>query len=273
MSIHTWNTNPGDPGAYDEHFWHATSLQNAERIRDAEAIKPDLGKGMNGKGFYCCTRVSDYQKAMALRNDSSNHPYLYLLKVRVKDFYKMEGFFCDGFAGDGSAGDEKAFIASRWAADNVGGCGNKRPDEKVACYEEYLLQQLDTPGWTLPTILPNLRSTKILQTGRTPDVRGKAEFEDEGNFKANRENRDRIWEELWYKAKRNSQHGNMVSGAVSINYISLDHGPRAALLRTIEEITFKQAVGKNICVVAARRFGKAAETFDVEADVDLDEID
>jgi hypothetical protein len=123
-----WQVPAPTPEPRDEVLWHATTYENVVRIRDSDAIKPEYGTGANGVGFYLCPRLSDYQKAMALRVLNSKEVgnatsrKLFLLKILVKGFYTMEPYVGDGLVGNSAQYESFDFVASRWNADVIGDC-------------------------------------------------------------------------------------------------------------------------------------------------------
>ena len=277
VSIKTWNANPDPVGPFDEHFWHATSLANARAIRNAPLIDPSRGKGANGPGFYVCTRISDYQKAMVLRNDDSDHAYLYLLYVRVTNFWRLNPYFSEGFAGDGSEGERSDVIAAMWGPDNTGSCGNKHPNGNYACYEEYQSQQMRTPGWDLPLLTVENRATIVRASGRAPAYIGRSLMRDARP----------TWAEMWRLANLPSPPTGALLGLCPSLYDAvialMDGGAsarvaiRCVLLSAMEELAFKNqqgpiSVGSRICVVGARRFGKLVGGFDADQPITLADI-
>jgi hypothetical protein len=257
----------------DELFWHATTSVNVKRIfGSAEGVKPEMGTGANGPGFYVTPRCTDYGKVMAFRNQKDGDPKeLFILKILVEGFYGMKPFFSEGLAGALGA-DVCDFVGSRWDPTVIGPSGNKKPDGTQGQYNAYQGVPLSTPGY-------NQAKAKLEYRGKVvkgaPPLKG-------AQAKEAREARDarrkRAVDALWDAAKtdKTPEEG---TGSKKMDLLIQSLGPRKAFLYSLEELTFKKQTGPGISVVGARKFYAASPDdqlvnwFDNDTEVELDEVE
>lgn len=257
--MRVWQNTRVILGRFDEMFWHATTFTNVMKIKTAPAIKPDLGTGANGPGFYVCPRITDYQKVMARRIwKLVDGDFLYILRILVKNFYKMTPFFSDGLAG-AVGHDVGDFVASRWASHKIAGqygclgpSENKKPNNEYGYYDQYQGKELSTPGWD--------------RTKDNYDFLVGTKYSDKSIYRKN------LLNKLW---KITTEGPNAIGNTESIklnNYIT-EHGARKTLLDTIEEITFKNSAASKICVIGVNVFSpNSMVEFENDTNIPMDHI-